>query len=117
VSRRCGAEASRIEGIPLAAGPQNEEDTVHRGAVRDTRVVAAERVGLGRRQERLDALPEFIRDAPIAAHRLGRFKLGRFKIAFHHDIVPQPSEIGSKRFLAFCPSQLTPCRKVVRLWE
>jgi len=48
-------------------------------------------VGLGRGQERLDALPEFIRDAPIAAHRFAGFR-----IAFHHGIIPQPSEIGSK---------------------
>src|SRR5215212_306089 len=59
-----------VEGVPLAAGAKAEEDGVHGRSVADPGVVAAQRVGLARRKERLDPLPQLIRDAPVAPEPL-----------------------------------------------
>jgi site-specific DNA recombinase len=58
------ADASRVQGIPLTAGAQHEEDRVHRLAVRHPRVVTAQRMVRPRRQQRFHLLPQHIRQAP-----------------------------------------------------
>src|SRR5262249_7610378 len=45
VGRTAGADAGGIQGVPLAAGAEHEEDGVHGLAVIDARVMAAQRVG------------------------------------------------------------------------
>jgi len=41
-----GAEAGGVQGLPLAAGAQHEEDGLHAGAVGRARTSAAEAVGV-----------------------------------------------------------------------
>ena len=59
-----GADAGRRQRAPLAAGAQREEDGIHGLAISDAWVVAAEGVGLAGRQQRLDAPPQGVGDAP-----------------------------------------------------
>ena len=70
--RTAGADPGGIEGIPLAAGAQHEENGVHGGAIVHPRSMTPERVGLSRWQERLDPLPQGIRDAPSPVKRIVR---------------------------------------------
>jgi hypothetical protein len=70
VGGRAGAELGGVEGLPLAAGAQDEEDGVEADAVGGARPAAAVGVSvdvLG--QEPLDFGPEFIRDAPVVGDR------------------------------------------------
>jgi hypothetical protein len=70
MGRTLGADPRGAEGGPLAAGAEDEEDGVHGLAVGDARVMAAEGVGLAGRQQRLEALPQRVGDAPaIIDHR------------------------------------------------
>src|SRR3954464_10965160 len=55
------ADPGGAQGTPLAAGAQDEEDRVHRGAIRDTRVVAAQRMARPGRQQPNHLLPQLIR--------------------------------------------------------
>src|SRR5262249_19081137 len=54
-----------VQGVPMASGPEYEEDGVHRLAVGDPGVVAAQRVGRPGRQEGFDPLPQGVGDAPL----------------------------------------------------
>jgi hypothetical protein len=54
-----------MQGVPLAAGAEDEEDGIHGPAIIDAWPVTAERVRLSWREQRLDALPQFIGDPPI----------------------------------------------------
>jgi hypothetical protein len=64
VGRRVTADPRRIECSPLAPGPQDEEDGVHRRAVRNTRVVTPERMRLPRGQQGLHLCPECVGQPP-----------------------------------------------------
>ena len=64
VGRAAVADAGGIQGIPLTAGAQHEEDRVHGAARIDRFAVAAQGMGLAGREQRLDAFPQFVRDAP-----------------------------------------------------
>src|SRR5512135_1925540 len=64
MGRGMGTDASRIQGLPLTAGAQHEEDRIHRGTIRNTRAMAAQRVNRSWRKQSLDLLPEFIRHPP-----------------------------------------------------
>jgi hypothetical protein len=69
---RCGprAELGGVEGLPLAAGAQDEEDGVHTDAIRGTWPAAAEAMGVDvPGQEELDLLPEVVGDAPVVGSR------------------------------------------------
>src|SRR3954447_14859689 len=74
VSRGLRADPGGAQRAPLAAGAQDEEDRVQGGPVRDTRVVAAQRMARPGRQQRSHPLPQRIRNPPAAildhlAHR------------------------------------------------
>ena len=60
------AKAGGVQGLPLAARTQHEEDGVHAHAVGGTRPAAAEAMGVfvfGKQQG--DALPQVVRDMPV----------------------------------------------------
>ena len=60
------AEAGGVQGLPLAAGAQDEEDGLHADAVGGARPATAEAVGvLVFGEEFLHALPHLIGDAPV----------------------------------------------------
>jgi hypothetical protein len=56
-----------IQGVPLAARAAHEDDGSYRLAIIDAGPMAPQRVRLARGQQRLDTLPQFIRDAPLTA--------------------------------------------------
>jgi hypothetical protein len=61
-----GAEAGGVQGLPLAAGTQDEEERFHTDAIGGGRLAAAEGVGvhpLGDQQS--DGLPQVIGNAPL----------------------------------------------------
>jgi hypothetical protein len=59
------ADPGRVQGLPLAARAQDEEDPVHAGPVGDAGPAAAEAVGVHPgRQEHLQVAPERVRDPP-----------------------------------------------------
>src|SRR3954470_17767133 len=64
VGRGLRADPGGAQGAPLAAGAQDEEDRVHRGAIRDTWVVAAQRMARPGRQQHNHLLPQVIRYPP-----------------------------------------------------
>jgi hypothetical protein len=71
VGGRAGAEAGGVEGLPLAAGAQAEEDGVHADAVGGARAAAAEAVGvLVPGDAQLDLGPQLVGDAPGIGDRL-----------------------------------------------
>jgi hypothetical protein len=71
MGRTAGADGGGVERIPLAAGSKHEEDGVHGSAVGHGGSVAAQRMGLSWGQERLDTLPQRVRDAPITTGLIG----------------------------------------------
>jgi hypothetical protein len=71
-----GAELGGVQGLPLTAGTQHEEDGLHADAVGLAGPTAAEAVSVwvfG--QQGSDGFPEIIRDAPIVGD--GAFVHGR----------------------------------------
>ena len=58
------ADLRGAQGVPLHAGAQHQQDGVHDLPVGDAPAVSAQGVRWRWRQERLDALPEPVRDAP-----------------------------------------------------
>src|SRR5205823_10796759 len=65
VGGRAGAELGGVQGLPLAAGAQDEEDGVHTDAVGGAPSAAAEGVGVNVLGEPdLDLVPEVVGDAP-----------------------------------------------------
>jgi hypothetical protein len=65
-----GTDAGVIQGIPLAPGPEDEEDGIHGPAIIDPWPVAPEGMRLQWREQRLDALPQFVGYPPIAPNFL-----------------------------------------------
>jgi hypothetical protein len=60
------AELGGVQGLPLAAGAEDEEDGVGANAVGGAGAAAAEGMGVDmRREEALEAFPELIGDAPV----------------------------------------------------
>jgi len=71
--RGAGAELGGVQGLPLAAGAQDEEDGIQAHPVRGARSAAAEAMGvhvLG--EEPGNLLPEVVRDAPVVGDGLLR---------------------------------------------
>jgi hypothetical protein len=65
VGGRAGAEAGGIQGLPLAAGAEHEQDGLHADAVGGARSAAAVGVGIAvLGQQFADGLPEVVGDAP-----------------------------------------------------
>src|SRR5262249_21027893 len=64
VGRAAGADAGRVQGVPLAAGAEHEEDSGHGLAVLDARIMAAGRGDPPRGHEVEDPDPERVGDAP-----------------------------------------------------
>ena len=75
VGRGVRADAGGVQGPPLAAGAEHEEDGVHGLAVGDPGVVAAQRMGGPGRQQRYDAFPQRVGDTPLIID--GRSGVGR----------------------------------------
>src|SRR5450432_1830249 len=112
VRRGARAYASGVEGVPLAAGAQYEQDCVHRVAIGHPRVVASEGMLLAFRQQRLDLRPQHIRNPPpivsLDQAHASRTRLDgrRWKSSPHRSVADGPSwntwnypptEMGSKR--------------------
>jgi hypothetical protein len=62
-----GADTRLMQRIPLAAGAEHEEDGIHRLPISDAGPMAPQGVWFARREQRLDALPQRIRNTPITA--------------------------------------------------
>jgi hypothetical protein len=54
-----------MQRIPLAAGAEHEEDGIHGLPIIDAGPMAPQRVRFARREQRLDALPQCVRDTPL----------------------------------------------------
>jgi hypothetical protein len=66
MSRGAWAEPRGVQGLPLAAGAQDEEDGLHADAVGGARPAAAEAVRVFMFGQQLrDAVPEVVRDVPL----------------------------------------------------
>jgi hypothetical protein len=64
-----GDEAGGVQGLPLAAGAEDEEDGLQAVAVTAARAAAAEAVGvLALRDQGLDQLPEVVVQPPVVRH-------------------------------------------------
>ena len=60
-----GAKKSGVQGLPLAAGAEHEENGVHADPIRRARLAAAERVGVHMfGNQPFDLGPQIIRNAP-----------------------------------------------------
>src|SRR5262245_2098838 len=64
VRRTLGTDAGGLQGAPLAAGAEHEEDGIHGPPIGHARVVTTEGMRLAGRQERFEALPQRLGDAP-----------------------------------------------------
>ena len=75
------AEAGGVQGLPLAAGAEDEEDGLHTDPVGGAGATAAEAVGVGvLGEEQRDGFPEVVGDAPAVGDRSmvhGRLPPGR----------------------------------------
>ena len=60
-----GTDARLVQGIPLAASTEDEEDGIHRLSIIDAGPMAPQGVRLARREQRHDVLPQLIGDTPI----------------------------------------------------
>ena len=66
-----GTEARLVQRIPRAAGAEHEEDGIHRLSILDAGPMAPQGVRFARREQRLDALPQLVRQTPITVGFLG----------------------------------------------
>ncbi len=64
VGGRWRTDAGGFERLPLTTRAQDKEDRVHRGAIWNPRIMAAQRMRWTLRQQRLHAPPELIRQPP-----------------------------------------------------
>jgi hypothetical protein len=60
-----GTDACVIQGVPLAAGAEDEEDGIHGSAIIDAGSVTPERVRFAWGEQRLEALPQCVGYPPI----------------------------------------------------
>jgi len=68
-----GADACLIQRVPLAARAEHEENGIHRLPILDTGPMASQGVRFARREQRHDALAQFVRHTPIREGFLGVF--------------------------------------------
>jgi hypothetical protein len=77
VGSGAGAEAGGVQGLPLAAGAEDEEDGFHADAVGGRRLTAPEGVGVdARRDEGGHRRPQVVGDAPLVLN-VRTFHVGR----------------------------------------
>jgi hypothetical protein len=69
VRRRRGANPRGIQGIPLTPRSQSEEDCIHGIPRRNGRIVATQWMLWARWEQRLDFLPQRVRNAPAIIFR------------------------------------------------
>jgi hypothetical protein len=62
--RRTAAQACPVKRIPLNAGAQHKQNGIHRIAVGNARIVTAQGMRLAQWQQRLDLLPQLVRNTP-----------------------------------------------------
>jgi hypothetical protein len=84
-----GTDLRLVQGIPLTTGTEHEKDGIHGFTIIDPRPMAPQRVWLARREQRLDALPQFIWDTPVtvglrvvARHQGGSSQKAFFPIGY-----------------------------------
>jgi len=65
MGRTVRAEAGGVQGAPLAASAEDEEDGIHRLAIINAGPMASQGMRLARREERHDTLPQRVRDTPV----------------------------------------------------
>jgi hypothetical protein len=70
-----GADTRLIQRIPLASGAKHEEDGIQRLPIINTGPMAPQGVRFAQREQRLDALPQCVRNTPITA--------GVLSVVFH----------------------------------
>jgi hypothetical protein len=92
MGRATGTEAGVIQGIPLATGAKDEEDSIHGLAVIHARPMAPQGVRFARWEQRLDVLPQLVRNMPITAdclmvviHQQGSCRREVFPTEYHHN--------------------------------
>jgi hypothetical protein len=71
IRRGAGTDPSCVQGIPLAAGPQHEEDRCHGVAVGNSRTVTSEWMRRTLGQQRLHLGPQSIGQLPTTGGRRG----------------------------------------------
>jgi hypothetical protein len=77
-----GAEPGGVEGLPLTAGAEDEEDGIHADAVGGAWPSAAEAMGVDVRGDvHLDLLPEAVGNAPIVGDCFGVHECARKQAA------------------------------------
>ena len=81
-----------MQSIPLAAGAEHKEDGIHGLAIIDAGPMAAQRVGLARGEQGLDAIPQFVGDTPITPylcvvimHQRGSCGNENVSTGYHHN--------------------------------
>jgi hypothetical protein len=85
-----GTDARLVQRIPLAAGAEHEEDGIHRLPILDAGPMAPQGVRFARREQRLDALPQLVRNTPITVgflvvvmHPCGSYRREFFPTGYH----------------------------------
>jgi hypothetical protein len=68
-----GADARRLQRVPLATSAEHEEHGIHRLPILDTGPMTPQGVQFARREQRHEALPQFVRNPPLTAGFLGVF--------------------------------------------
>jgi hypothetical protein len=69
VGRGAGTELGGVQGLPLAAGAQDEEDGVHTGAVGRGRPTTTKGMGIHPLGDQpINLSPQIIGDAPVLGH-------------------------------------------------
>jgi hypothetical protein len=92
MGRTTGTETGRIQRVPLAAGPQDEENRIHGLTIINAGSMAPQRVQLPWRKQPLEAFPQLVRHAPITmyfllvgAHRTGSCGREFLPTGYHQD--------------------------------
>jgi hypothetical protein len=87
-----GTEPGRLQRVPLAAGAEPEADGLHRLPILDAGPMAPQGVRLARREQRLDALPQLVRNTPITVgflvvvmHQCGSYRREFFPTGYHQN--------------------------------
>jgi hypothetical protein len=81
-----------MQGVPLAPGTQPEEHGIHGATIVDAGPMAPQRVRLPWREQRLEAVPQLVRQAPITVsllsvgtHRTGPGSQEFLPTGYHHN--------------------------------
>jgi len=62
-----GTDARLVQGIPLATRAEHEKDGIHCFAIINAGPMAPQGVRFARGEQRLDTLPQLVREAPVTA--------------------------------------------------